>query len=92
MEACRCCDVFSCVLYISSLLRERLSYDVRPEIKREDHPNCSVLCCICQLCTVIRTYMSSSCSYIRQFSFRVLFLLFSPDCVFGVSVGPFCVP
>jgi len=33
-----------------------MSYDDCLEDKREDYPNCSVLCCVQQLCTMIHTH------------------------------------
>jgi len=36
--------------------RHHLSYDDCREYKRENYQNCSVLCCVRQLCTVIRTH------------------------------------
>jgi len=35
--------------------RQYLSYDACLEVKREDNQNCSVLCCVRQLCTMIST-------------------------------------
>ena len=37
--------------------RQYLSCDACLEVKREDNQNCSVLCCVRQLCTVICTQM-----------------------------------
>ena len=37
--------------------RQYLSCDACREVKRENNHNCSVLCCVRQLCTVIRTQM-----------------------------------
>ena len=37
--------------------RQYLSCDACLEVKREDNQNCSVLCCVRQLCTTIRTQM-----------------------------------
>ena len=37
--------------------RPYLSRDACLEVKREDNWNCSVLCCVRQLCTMIRTQM-----------------------------------
>jgi len=40
--------------------RHHLTYDNCLEDKTENYQNCSVLCCVRQLCTVIRTHVSSS--------------------------------
>jgi len=49
--------VFWCIslLWLSPLpsSRHRLSYDDYLEDKRENYQNCSVLCCVWQLCTMI---------------------------------------
>ena len=37
--------------------RQYLSCDACLEVKREDNQNCSMLCCVRQLCTMIRTQM-----------------------------------
>jgi len=42
----------------------------------EDYKNCSVLCCVQQLCIVIRKHLSSSFSCISWFKFRFLFCVF----------------
>ena len=36
--------------------RHRLSYDDCLEDRRENYQNCSVLCCVQQLCTMIHTH------------------------------------
>ena len=45
----------SCYCFPSS--RHHLSNDDCLEDKREDYQNCSVLCCVRQLCTMIRTHI-----------------------------------
>jgi len=59
----------SCSHLLSSS-SQHLSHDDCLEDKREDYQNSSVLCCVRQLCTVIRTYVQlflkafpSHCSY-----------------------------
>jgi len=40
--------------------RHHLSYDDCIEDKKENYQNCSVLCCVQQLCKMVRAHMSSS--------------------------------
>jgi len=68
MTDCTVTEMWS-ILVVSSLLlqlisvhlpassREHLSYDDCLEDKKENYQNCSVLCCVQQLCTTICTYI-----------------------------------
>ena len=50
-------DIYSCFRICSPLPsnRQYLSCDACLEVKRQDNQNCSVLCCVRQLCTMIST-------------------------------------
>jgi len=48
---------YSARRFISPSSRHHVINDDCPEDKREDYQNCSVLCCVRLLCTVIRTHV-----------------------------------
>ena len=47
--------------------RQHLSSGACLEVRRKDNQNCSVLCCVQQLCTMIHTHTHVSSSYIFAF-------------------------
>jgi len=53
------------------------------EVRRENNQNCSVLCCVRQLYTVIRTRMRTVLKFARWFTFRFRFVR-----VFRFSIFP----
>ena len=61
------------------------------EDKREDNQNCSVLCCVRQLCTMIRTHVSSSYIFgmLVRFRFFCIYLGFVACVSFHVSLDHF---
>ena len=78
---CRYHQRHCCLPVLSS--RHRLSYDDCLEDKRENHQNCSVLCCVRQLCTMIciQSYAHTFEQFLnmsvgRWFRFRFSFCAF----------------
>jgi len=55
---------FALSVFISS--RHRLSNDDCPEDEKENFQNCSVLCCIEQLCTLIRTHAHTCEQFLKM--------------------------
>jgi len=53
--------------------RQHLSNDDCLEDKREDYRNCSVMCCVPQLCTMMHTHLGSwfRFSFLSIFAFLV---------------------
>ena len=56
---------FCCLLCGDAIVlpvnRRLLSYNVYVEVAREDYQNCSMLCYVQELCTIIHMYMSYIC-------------------------------
>jgi len=52
----QCSKFGSCGCFRLPSSGHHLSYDDRLEDKRENYQNCSVLCCVRQLCTMIHTH------------------------------------
>jgi len=71
--------------------RQHLNSGVCLEDKREDNQNCSVLCCVWQLCTMIRTHMWTVLTFLHvRFTFLLCVYLGFVFCVlFHVSLGHF---
>ena len=49
--------------------RQHLSYDYRVEVRMEHNQNCSVLCCISQLCIMICTHKCTVFKFACRFRF-----------------------
>jgi len=76
--------------------RQHLSFDDCLEVRRENNQNCFVLCCIRQLCTMIRTHTCEQFLNLRvglgiDFVFVYLFrLIILCDCFVYCCVGCSC--
>jgi len=68
--------IFFCTIFTPPTIRHHLSNDNCLEDKRENYLNCSVLCCVWQLCTVICTHKWAVIKDECWFSFRVRFCAF----------------
>jgi len=75
--------------YPVSSSRRHLSYDDCLEDKRGNYQNCCVLCCIRQLCTMIRIHtravLEDKCWFRFRFSFFVRLFRFSILCFSGLA-------
>ena len=76
--------------------RQCLSCDACLEVKREDKQNCSVLCCVRQLCTMISTLRCvvqfSGLVFVTLDPFYCIFNLFVFICVYSVSYTHLTLP
>ena len=72
--------------------RQHLSCGAGLEDRREDNQNCSVLCCVQQLCTMMCTHMWAVLTFLRVM-FRFLFVClfkFYLLCLLSCQLRSFC--